>query len=88
MSTRSLAIALAIVAAAFMSFAWWVYFVTAGRVPLAVPIACTAGPILVALIVFVVQRMAARSGAKGLERALAADSAKQKPGAVRNPEIE
>ena len=88
MSSRSLALALAVVAAAFMGFAWWVYVATAGRVHIAVPIACTVGPILIAGLSFVGQRLLARKNASALESALVADGAKQKPGAARNPEID
>jgi type VI secretion system protein ImpL len=88
MSSRSLAIALTIVAAAFVAFAWWVYFATAGKVHIGVPISCTAGPILIALGVFGVQWLVARRGAQGLERALKHEGEGKRGAAARNPEID
>ncbi|HEX6246025.1 MAG TPA: type VI secretion protein IcmF/TssM N-terminal domain-containing protein, partial [Polyangiales bacterium] len=91
MQARTLSILLALLTAAFIGFAWWVYISAGGKLHWAVPVMCTVGPIVLGLVFFLAQRLAAHRGAQGLERALAADASRQQQrqaGSVRSAEVE
>lgn len=90
MNSKTLGLALGLLTALFVGFAWWVYVAAAGKLHWIVPLLVTLAPPLVALAVWAWQRFAARKHASALERALAADGARaqQKVGGARSVEID
>jgi type VI secretion system protein ImpL len=91
MQARTLGILLFLLTSLFIGFSWWVYVSSQGKLHWAIPVMCTVVPIVIALAVFLFQRMSAHRGAKGLEQALAADGARQQGrqvSTVRNAEVE
>jgi type VI secretion system protein ImpL len=78
MNSKSLAVALGLLTAAFVAFAWWVWAVSAGKMHWIVPVLCTALPVLVLLVVLLARFLSARRGASNLEAAIVADAAREK----------
>lgn len=90
MNSKALGIAITLLVALLVGFAWWVYFAVAGKLHWAVPLALTLAPILIALAVWVWQRQSSRRSAGALERALAqqSDRDQQRVSGARRAEIE
>jgi type VI secretion system protein ImpL len=91
MQARTLSILLFVLTAAFIGFAWWVYVAAGGKLHWAIPVMCTVGPIMLGLVLFLSQRLAAHRGAQGLEKALVAEGSRQQQrqvSSVRSAEVE
>lgn len=90
MQSKTLHIALALLCAVFIGFVTWVYFSSAGKLPLlALVLACTL-PLLIAAAVWGWQLMAARRASTKLEQALADEGAREQRAAsdLRGAEID
>jgi type VI secretion system protein ImpL len=78
MQSKTLLIALALLSAVFIGFVFWVYFSSAGGLPLIVVVLACLLPLLVAASVWGLRRISARRASKGLEQALADDGARER----------
>ena len=90
MQTKTLLGALAALSACFIGFLWWVYFSSAGTLPLAVPICGSLLPLVLVLAFWGVRLLTARRAALKLEHAIADDGAREQREAsqVRGAEVD
>jgi type VI secretion system protein ImpL len=78
MQSKTLLIALALLSAVFIGFVFWVYFSSAGGLPLIVVVLACLLPLLIAAAVWGFRRLTARRASTNLEQALANDGARER----------
>jgi type VI secretion system protein ImpL len=90
MQSKTLLIALALLSAVFIGFVFWVYFSSAGGLPLVVVVLACLLPLLIAGSIWGFRRIAARRASGKLEQALADDGAKERRAAseARGAEVD
>jgi len=90
MQSKTLLIALALLSAVFIGFVFWVYFSSAGGLPLIVVVLACLLPLLIAGSIWAFRRLAARRASGKLEQALADDGAKERRAAseARGAEVD
>lgn len=90
MQSKTLLIALALLSAVFIGFVFWVYFSSAGGVPLIVVALLCLAPLAVAGAIWGYRRIRARRASSQLEQALADEGARERRAApeARGAEID
>ncbi len=90
MQSKTLLIALALLSAVFIGFVFWVYFSSAGGLPLIVVVLACLLPLLIAGTIWGFRRVAAKRASGKLEQALADDGAKERRAAseARGAEVD
>lgn len=78
MQTKTLLVALALLSAVFIGFVFWVFFSSAGGLPLIAVVLVCSLPLLIAAVVWGLRRMTARRASTQLEQALADDGARER----------
>ncbi|HEY6877666.1 MAG TPA: type VI secretion protein IcmF/TssM N-terminal domain-containing protein, partial [Polyangiales bacterium] len=77
MNAKILSVALGFITLLFVGFVWWVFVAAGGKMHWAIPVACTVAPVVLVLVLWLLQRAAAKRAAANLEEALREDGARQ-----------